>query len=218
MRILFEDIIQYSNAPATLKSPALADTTRFLYLDVVLDKVRTFDHIGIGNTNATYITVNGDVVHLSETDKNGLYKLSAPQTTQTIQFQFAQSTDVGRIALGMGRKMGAAPAREPGFSTNIKSRVTLSGQVIGGVGGACPRILNVDFRYKVDRDIYMDISRAYPTQIARMFPLFMRLDEHTEPDRFPMERFYGYTKPELIFQSSVNFFRYSKKFKFTEAF
>lgn len=217
MRILFDDFVQTSNAPSALKSPALPDTTFFQTLTINLGQTRTFNSIGIGNTDASTMNVNGYTVNLPAIDRNGLYQIPE-QTTDTVIITFPDTAMVGRIAIGMGRKLGAAPAREPGFTTNIKSRVTLSGQVVGGIGGACPRILNVDFRYKIDRDTYMDIHRAYPTQLARMFPLFMSLDDCGAENRFPMDRFYGYTKPELIFQSSVNFFAYSKKFKFTEAF
>lgn len=217
MLIIFDDFIQESDAPSNLKSPALADTSFFQTLTINLDEERTFDAIGIGNTNASSININGQTVNLSTTDTNGLYRLPITITAQTVVVTFIDTTRVGRLAIGKYRKIGAAPAREPGFWTNIQSNVTLSGQVVPGVGGISGRMINVDFRYKIDREIYDDIQNAYPKQIARMYPFFMSFEDQFN-NRFPMDRFYGYTDPRMLFQSSVNFFRYSKKFKFTEAF
>jgi hypothetical protein len=56
MRVLFYDVIQESNAPASLKSPALAD--RFAYsspVTVNFDFPRYIDAVGIGFTDATFV-------------------------------------------------------------------------------------------------------------------------------------------------------------------
>lgn len=218
MRILFNDVIQYSDAPDTLKSPSLADTTTFTSLVVALDTTRTIDSVGVGNTTAGSITVNGQAVTLDPDDKNGLYHLDTPITTNSVTLTFATETTVGRVALGVGHDLGAAPAREPGFYTTAKPRTTLSGQVIPGVGGITGRVLNVDFRYKVTREMFEDLQEAFPLQIGRGYPLFVSLLKPTEQNRFPWDRLYGATDLRWIFQSSVNRFLYSKKIKFKEAF
>ena len=219
MRTIFNDLIQNSDAPATLKSPALADITTFQALTVNLAQEQTFDSIGVGYTDANAITINGQVVTIEQGfEQNGLYKLASPITATILEISFSTSSYIGRLAIGMGRHLGAAPAREPGFYTTTKSRVTLSGQVIPGVGGISGRVQSVDFRYKIDREIFNDIQLAYPTQLSKMYPLFISFSDCNEQNRFPWKRFYGFTDPDILFQSSVNKFLYSNKFKFTEAF
>jgi len=72
MNILFNDVIQYSNAPKELKSPALSDTCEIKgSLNIYLDKIHEINSIGIGNagnanTNRDFIIFDGgraDTVH-----------------------------------------------------------------------------------------------------------------------------------------------------------
>lgn len=218
MKALFYDYIQDSNAPESLKSPSLADTTQIQEIFIDLGQVRTFDSVGIGNTEENSVTINGELINLDPTEKNGLYHFDNPITASVVHIVFQASTKVGRIAIGRGFKLGAAPAREPGFWSTSNPRKTLSGQVIAGVGGVTGRSLQVDFRYKVDREIFDEIALAYPLQLGRGYPIFISFPTATEQNRFPWKRFYGVPDLKWVFQSSVNKFLYSKKLNFTEAF
>jgi hypothetical protein len=57
MKILFYDIIQETEAPKELKSPALADKWVDTSVDISLDEHREISGIGIGNTDAEKITI-----------------------------------------------------------------------------------------------------------------------------------------------------------------
>ena len=218
MNILFDDFVQYSNSPSSLRSASLAETTKFLSLTVDLGSVRTFDCIGVGNTTATTINVNGVNVALSAVDKNGLYLLPAPITSSTLILTFPAENTVGRVAVGVARQLYAAPAREPSFWSTATSRRTLSGQVVPGAGGVSGRKISLDFRYKFTREIVDDIQRAFPSQLGRGYPLFLSFTHPSELNRFPWERLYATTDNAWLFQSSVNKFLYSIKLDFTEAY
>jgi len=214
MKLLINDLIQKSDAPEPLKNPAL--TERYLAttsLTITLDAVHTFDSVGIGATDATTFTVNGTPIAIPPIDINGLY-LIPEQTTDTIEFVH-DGTFIGRFSAGKSHELASGPMREPGLGTTAISRKTLSGQVVAGAGGYTFRVIQVDFNYKITEEIYSEFTAAYPEQISKGFPFFMIFD--CEPG-FPIERFYGTTDNELIFQSSAMKFKYSRKFKFEEAF
>lgn len=59
MRILFDDVIQRSDAPDLLKSPSLADIYEFTSETFTLDRPERINCIGIGNTDATELTISG---------------------------------------------------------------------------------------------------------------------------------------------------------------
>lgn len=217
MRILINDFVQESDAPDFLKSPALADNGQALSLTIDFGESKTFDCIGVGNTGASTITIDGEVVNLSSEDKNGLYQLQQEHTAQVVVLSVPAPFTVGRVAIGKSRSLGLSPSREPGlYSTNVP-RETLSGQVIAGVGGITGRRIDVDVRYKIDRDIFNDFELAYPLQLGRGFPFFL-LFEEKELHRMPWERLYAKTDNQVLFQSSANFFLHSKKFSFRESF
>ena len=212
MRKLVNDVIQYSDADDSLKSPALTDLFIGNSFTVTLDQVRDIDSIGIGNTDATTVTVNGEAITFVE---NGLYLLTTPLNTDTLII----STDgsyIGRLAAGIARFLGAAPAREPGFYSTQQPRITASGQVVAGAGGVSGKRIQVDFRYKIDEDIYQDFEDAYSSQVGRGYPFFLYFDKETH--RMPYERLYASTDNELLFQSSINKFLYSRRFAYTERF
>lgn len=221
MRILFYDLMQVAaDAPASLISPALADVWLGNSLTVTFANPRSFDCVGIGNTDATVVTVAGQPVVITDQTpfpddhKNGLYLLQ--QTTVSSVSITHNGTYIGRLALGMSRRLGCGKAREPGFWTTTQSRTTLSGQVVSGAGGVSGRRIDVDFRYKIDRSVFDDIELAYPGQLSRGYPLFMIFDEETE--RFPWLRLYAQTDEDLLFQSSIRRMLHSRKFSFMERF
>lgn len=215
MRLLVNDYVQHSNAPDELKTPALADKWVGTSLSIVFSGELEFDCVGVGNTDATELYINGQTVVLDTgADKNGLYVL---ELFSALSVSFSHNGSfVGRLGLGKSRFLGVAPAREPGFWSTQNSRVTLSGQVVPGAGGVDGRRIDVDVRYKVDREIFADIQSAYRCQIARGFPFFINFDK--EYHRFPWKRLYAETDKELLFQSSVNRFLYSKRFSFEERY
>jgi hypothetical protein len=271
MKILINDLMQFSDLPDDLKTPSLDDrvlntgllTVNFtipneyntfdifdgigsqpLFLvgvtvfagvgsqplsvpTTILDGVAAqplsvlgadqFDCIGIGGTDATNMTINGSIV-ISSDDGNaftaGLYELGEFITASQITIEH-NGTFMGRIAAGVCKDMAISPSREPGFFTSVKKRRSLSGQVVAPAGGYGGEVIGVDFRYKVDRSIYTEFQRAYVTQIMAGFPFFLDFDSD---DWLPRNKFYGETDNNLIFQSSTNFFKYSRRFEFQEAF
>ena len=272
MKILINDLLQFSNLPDALKSPGLDDRVPYTgpiqisfsipaqystfevidgilsqpgwntvfgtFIDGVLSQSLIaspvlvsgvpsqsiqvlgsdqFDCLGIGGTDATQITLNGEIVINSPTGRafeKGLYEIGQSVTAGTLVIEH-NGTYMGRIAAGTCREMCIRPSREPGFYTNLKTRESLSGVVLPTAGGYGGKEINVDFRYTVDRDIYTDFERAYVTQIMRGYPFFLSFEND---DWLPYDKFYGQTDNEILFQSSVNFFKYSRKFQFLEKF
>lgn len=268
MKILINDLMQFSDLDDDLKSPSLADRvvntgikiinftipkeySTFLIFDGILSQpayngiydgilsqplfvdgsiidgilsqslsvsgADEFDCLGIGGTDATQIIINSDIVINSndgDAFKSGLYEIG--QTVRAAQVTIEHNgTYMGRIAGGMCREICISPSREPGFYTSVNTRRSLSGQVIPPAGGYGGEVLGVDFRYKIDRDIYTDFQRAYVTQIMTGFPFFL---DFNNDKWLPRNKFYGQTDNEMIFQSSINGFKYSRRFEFREAF
>lgn len=215
MKILFNDLVQKSNAPKELKSPALADTWIGTTVTIALAASSLINCFGIGNTDATSVNINGVVYQLGTSgDKNGLY-LIAPITTGNVTI-IHNGTYIGRFACGTARTLGVAPSREPKFKTTNENRRTLSGQPIPGAGGYSYREIDVDVRYKIDAEIISDIYAAYQCQIGKKFPLFILFD--CEQHRIPFVRLNASIDEDLVLQSGVNRMLYSKKFSFREEF
>lgn len=211
MKILINDIIQYSDAPDTLKSPALSDVNRETSFTITLDKSYTINCIGLGNTDATQITINGNAYTITE---SGLYLIDSI-TTSTLTVSH-NGTFIGRLATGSCSTIGLSPTREIGFYSTENQRSTASGQVVPGAGGVSGRRIDVDIRYKFTRDIFEKIEDAYPSQISKGFPFFILFDKETH--RFPWLRLYASTDNNQLYQSTVNRFLYSRRFTFTERF
>jgi len=270
MKILINDLMQFSDLPDDLKSPSLQDrfpnsgilTVNFIIPDEyatfnIFDGILSqpmfinsttydgvlnqplsvngsniyngvlsqplsvlgadeFDCIGFGGTDATEIIINGSIsIHSGGgAFKKGLYEIGEIVTANQVTIEH-NGTYMGRIAVGVCKEMAISPTREPGFFTNVKRRVSSSGAVIPAAGGYAGQIVGVDFRYKIDRDIYTELQRAYATQIAPGFPFFLDFDSN---DWLPVDKFYGYTDNKMLFQSSINGFKFSKRFEFQEAF
>lgn len=199
MNVLFYDILQLSDAPEELISPDLADVSEETSFSVTLDKVREFDCIGIGYTDATRVYINDETIVVNDTGdfpdsyKNGLYLIDK-QTTDKLEISHNGSY-IGRIAAGTKRKLGAAPSREPGLWTTADNRTTLSGQVVPGAGGVSGRKIGVTFTYKFTYDIFKDIELAYPEQLSKNYPIFIE---------FTQEEYYrDYTKKMVLGPGSV---------------
>jgi len=216
MRVLVDDFVQRSIAPDQIKTGALADKYRGSSFDVDLGSVKKIDCFGVGYTDATTIIVNGETYPLADKDKNGLYLLTAPIEVQIVTVQH-NGTFIGRFGCGLHRFLGCAPAREPAFWSTFQNRRTGSGQWMPGAGGIAGRTINVDIRYKIDRDIFGDIETAYLSgQISKKLPWFVLFDK--EFHRMPWLRFYGVVDEDFVLQSSVNYFLYSKRLEIEEAY
>jgi len=131
LRILFNDAVQQSDAPDTIKSPILSETTEISgSITIVFDRQRTINAIGLANTDGTTFTINGQVINFNG---NGLYLINQIQTnTLTIT---ADATYIGRIGAGIGINIPTSVRKEPAYCSTANPRMTLSGQVIHGAGG-----------------------------------------------------------------------------------
>lgn len=216
MYILVNDKMQTSDAPNTIKSPALADVYEgALPFTVDFGSAELFNCVGIGYTDATEITFDdGTNIRTVPYTENGLY-LIGDLNSQTIEIDHDGSY-MGRIGMGEWRRLGLSPQREPGFYTTNQSRITASGQVIEGAGGFSGRKIGVDVRYKIDSTFYADFNTAYPGQLGKNYPVFVDLEKSS---LYPFELFYGrFKNTDFVFQSSVNRFLYSRRFQLLEAF
>lgn len=175
-----------------------------------------FDCLGIGGTDASELTIGGVVIKSDNglAFRDGLYPIGQILQAGVITIDH-NGTYMGRLACGTCRVMCISPSREPGFYTTVKQRETLSGQVIPAAGGYGGQVMGVDFRYKIDRDIYTDFQQAYSSQIMQGFPFFLDFDND---DLLPVNKFYGQTDNNLLFQAAVNFFKYSRRFEFRQKF
>jgi len=219
MKILLNDIIQYSDAPDELKSPALAD---FYYFNnelvINLDKQYPINSIGLGNLDKnSQITVllNNETFIINYED-NGLYLLLNTVITNKITIN-TTSLKIGRFAAGFACDIPTAVMKEPGWGSTAVPRTTLSGQVIAGRGGYNYRTLSLDSRYKITKDTVNELE-AGQKYIGMGYPFFLNLE--VENYKIPYKRFYGIEKNQqnMILQSGVRKFLYSFKFDFEERF
>ncbi len=224
MKILFNDLLQASDAPGNLISPALAETWEGTGTTITLDASGTFDCVGIGYTDATAVTINGTVITIPtvspypDSYKDGLFVLPS-QTADTIVISH-DGTYIGRLAIGKSRTMYASPSREIGLWTTNAPRKTLSGQVIAGAGGVSGRQIELAFRYKFTSDIIGDIEKAWAGQISRGYPFFVIFD--SESHNIPWARLYATMDnadgDSWVFQNSVRAFLHSRNVLLKEAY
>ena len=229
MKILILDLMQDSNAPGELISPSLADTldrelpaATPLRVRLGVGASNVIDAVGIGNTDATTITINSTTIAIptaaSPELRNGLY-LVDPIRARTLTISH-DGTYLGRLAVGTARYLGCSPSREPGFWTSNKPRVSVSGQVITAAGSVGGRQIGLQIKYKITEDIFSDLQRAWST-IAQGYPYFVVFDA-AEQSRMPWARMYAFAGNDrgksFILQSSANKFLYSKRLTLKEAF
>ena len=223
MKILILDLMQSSDAPKALISPALADTldrrlTSANPLTVTLDNTYPYDAVGIGNTDATTITINGAAITISTELANGLYDIT-PGSTRTLSISHDGSY-IGRLAVGTARYLGCSPSREPGFWTTGKPRITLSGQVVPPAGSLGGRQIGLQIKYKFSEEVISDIEAAWPT-ISQGYPFFVSFDAR-EQTRMPWARMYAFAGNDLgspfVLQSSLNKYLYSRDLTLKEAY
>ena len=219
MKILFNDIIQYSNAHETLKSPMLTDYYNVASdILIILDRTRAINSIGIGNTNAAFFNItfdNGVVFNFNFTN-SGLYPMSRPVTTSRIIIN-TNATYIGRIGAGIGIRIPTSIRKEPGFASTSVPRYTLSGQVIPGLGGYNYRTLSLDSRYKLNLESMKEIEEGY-NFIGRGYPFFIDLSD--ESYKLTYDKLYATDKNQnkLSFESSVFKPLFSRRWDFEERF
>jgi len=222
MKILFNDIIQYSNAPSELKSPALSEPYNISApIIITLDKERQINSIGIANAvkdSAFYITFND----IAATQFNltfaesGLYCFDKTINASQITIQ-TTSGHAGRIGAGIACNIPTAIAKEPAFCSTSQPRTTLSGQVISGLGGYNYRILSLDSRYKIDSKIMNEIQEGYK-YTGMGYPFF--IDLSVESYKLPFDKLYAIERNQrqMSFESGIKKFLYSRRFEFEERF
>jgi len=217
MRILFNDIIQGSNAPDALKSPALSDVTPITNgsIVIVFDRFHIVDCMGIGNTDGTWFQVNGHRINFVG---NGLYILPLNNQFNTDGVTVStNATFVGRLAMGRAVQIGTGVRKEPSFNSTAEPRTTLSGQVIPGRGGHIFRAVSLDSRYKIDETMMNEIKEGY-RYISMGYPFFVNLED--EAYKLPFDRLYAIDRNQrnMSFESGVTRFLYSRRWDFEERF
>jgi len=221
MRILFNDIIQYSDLQNELKSPALSDITYIEYpLIINLDKPRNINSIGIGNVdnkdfNVIFNDVNNTEFNFTYTN-NGLYVMRNTVLCDKIIINSSASY-IGRIGAGIGCNIPTAIPKEPTFNSTNENRNTLSGQVIAGIGGYNFISVSLDSRYKIDEYIMNEIKNGTVT-IGKGFPFF--IDLTVESYKLPFNKLYAIDRNQFqfSFESGVKKYLYSRRFIFEEKF
>jgi hypothetical protein len=223
MRILFNDIIQNSDAQQELKSPALSETFANPYgqFTITFDKAYPINAIGIGNAiPLANITVNfnksGIPPQSFQYIGNGLYILPKIINTSRISVS-TNSGFIGRLGAGLGIRIPTAIAKEPSFVSTSEPRVTLSGQVIPGAGGYNYRKLSLDSRYKITEEAVNEIIAGYKTA-GQGYPYFIDLSD--ESYKLPFTKFYANETGQrsMTLQGGIMRYLYSKRFEFEERF
>jgi len=214
MHILFNDIIQNSDAPDALKSPALSDLAGLPSV-ITLESTKQINCIGIGNTDATYFTVNGHTINFTE---NGLYLLPVvfPLEASSLEIE-TDASYIGRLGAGLAMRIGTSVRKEPSYNSTAEPRTTLSGQVIPGRGGHIFRAVSLDSRYKIDEAMMGEIKDGY-RYISMGYPFFINLED--EAYKLPFDRLYAIDRNQMAmsFESGVRRFLYSRRFDFEERF
>jgi len=221
MRILFNDVIQYSDAEKEIKTPALSEVAALQgTLIITLDKLYPINAIGIGNTDGESFSItfnnSGNTAFQFQYTKNGLYVMNKTVSASVITIT-TNATYVGRIAAGLGVHIPTAIAKEPAFCSTAEPRVTLSGQVIAGAGGHYYRTVSLDSRYKIDAIAMDEIINGYKS-IGAGYPFFIDLSD--EAYKLPFDKLYANERnqQQMSFESGVRRFLYSRRFEFEERF
>jgi hypothetical protein len=221
MRILFNDLIQTSDAPASFKSPSLAETTEISGpLVITLQQAANISAVGIGNTDGTsFEVVFNDTANTQFNftfNGNGLYSMPDTVTASRITIT-TNATFIGRIGAGKGIKLCTAIAKQPGWNSTSEPRTTLSGQIVPGAGGYNYRTLSLDTRYKMNQEAVEELQAGYKN-IGLGYPFFIDLAK--ESYKLTYSRLYAIEKDQRTWsiEGGIMRFLYSYRFNFIEAF
>jgi hypothetical protein len=148
---------------------------------------------------------------------NGLYLLSNEYENIIEVDVFFSCSHIGRLALGKAVNLKTSIPKEPTFVSTNNPRVTLSGQVIDGLGGYSYRRVSLDTRYKIDNEKLSEIIKGFPS-LSNGLPMFVSFEE--EKERLPFKRLYvnDTNQQELSFESSINKNLFSRRFILEERF
>jgi hypothetical protein len=162
-------------------------------------------------------TDNTEFSEIINFEKNGLYILSKEyENIIEIDVIFSCSY-IGRLASGKAINLKTSIPKEPTLVSTNSPRVTLSGQVIDGLGGYNYWRVSLDTRYKIDREKMNEIIKGFPV-LSKGLPVFVSFED--EKDRLPFERLYvnDTNQQELSFESSINKPLFSRRWNFEERF
>jgi hypothetical protein len=224
MNILFFDVCQDSNAPKQLISSSLADYySNPSEVEIVLKEPGFINCVGIGNTNSTNLDIeliDNSSASYSETvtfNENGLYLFNKNyENIIEINVTFDGSY-IGRMAFGKAVNLKTSIPKEPTLVSTNKPRVTLSGQVIDGLGGYNYWRVSLDTRYKIDNEKLNEIIKGFPL-LSKGLPMFVSFED--EGDRLPFKRLYvnDTAQQEIGFESSINKSLFSRRWNLEERF
>jgi len=228
MKILFNDVIQYSDAPAALKTSMLSD---FYEVDgdiiITFDGERFINSIGIGGTDGRYFKIvlqyiAGGQSYTYHTENinfkgSGLYYIKNIKRRTGRLIIITDATYIGRIAAGMACNIPTSVTKEPALKSTSEPRKTLAGGIIPGAGGYNYRALSLDNRYKINKEIMLEFEAGYK-YIGMGYPFFIDLTD--ESYKLTYSKLYASEKSQIstVFQSGVHKFLYSKRFEFEECF
>jgi len=247
MKILLNDIMQFSNAPKELISPSLSETVSLTSANRIIinfDKPRQINCYCIGNLSQTlggqlliYLFNGNTQIGLIVPTMNQLLNnkinimlnprfstpntLSYPITINRVELQMSGATGnimtIGRLAMGIAINIPTSIAKEPSFNSTSEPRTTLSGQIISGVGGYNYTKVSLDSRYKINEFIMNEIKEGYKT-IGMGYPFFIDLSD--ESYKLPFDRLYAteLNQRQLSFESGVRKYLYSRRWEFEEKF
>jgi len=221
MRILFNDVIQYSSAPEKLKSPALSEIFSFNNtFSINLGKQYPINAIGIGGTDGVNFNVvfndAGNSRFNIQFTGNGLYAMPKTVLASVITVE-TDGSYIGRFGAGLGVRIPTAVAKEPSFKSTSEPRVTLSGQVVQGLGGYNYKALSLDSRYKIGEGIIKEIEAGY-SATGKGYPFFIDLTD--ESYKLPFNKLYANENNQrsMTLQGGVRRYAYSMRFEFEERF
>lgn len=243
MTILFNDVVQKSDAPTDLVSPALDDFFAVNgQIEITFEEGVLISAIGIAGTDGTVfnirigylsdlVTNNDDYIITNEGKKigalgwayfrvsfigSGLYLLGRVIRAVKIIIE-TDASFIGRIGAGIGINIGTSVAKQPGWNTTSRPRTTMGGQVILGAGGYNFRTLHLDSRYELDKTAVAELIAGYK-YIGLGYPYFIDLAE--EKYKLPYSKLYAIERNQrtIAMEGGVTRFIYSKRFEFQEAF
>jgi hypothetical protein len=221
MRILFNDVIQYSDAPKEIKSPALSEMTSLTGpVTITLDRQYPINAIGIGGTDGIDFTITfndaNNTVFQFQFTESGLYLMDKTVDASVVTIA-SNASYIGRIGAGIGVHIPTAIAKEPAFCSTAEPRTTLSGQVIPGAGGYNYRTVSLDSRYKIGPSAMGELKAGY-SYIGKGCPFF--IDLSVESYKLPFPKLYAVERNQrqMSFESGVRRFLYSRRFEFEERF
>jgi len=224
MKILFYDVMQISDSPglAALRSPALSETQLFTADSMAIDFSEdvVIDCVGIGNcepgAEITVMESPGNACTVTYAD-DGLYPLQRKFTVRSITIKAPAGTTIGRLALGRAIDVPTLVVKEPGINSTVKSRRTLSGQVVPGAGGYFYRTLSLDSRHRLGREAIGEIERGFP-HIGMGYPFF--IDLSAESSKLTFNRLYAVERNQksLGLSRSTMHELYSKRWDFRQVF